>query len=159
MATELQLDHLFWKAISSNLDFQSWFLKRTKFSAHALKLVTDETWHQRWFKDPDTKKDSETDTTLIFEDSTNADRYAIHVENKPPHGKFESRQPENYRIRAMNRMLKWKHIDFQTALIAPLLFFAKWPSEVEHFDIRIAYEDISEFVPEFGLCLRNTGPQ
>jgi hypothetical protein len=32
MGAELQLDRFFWHSISSNSEFRSWFLKRTKFS-------------------------------------------------------------------------------------------------------------------------------
>jgi hypothetical protein len=42
MVTELQLDHFFWNVVSGNLEFQSWFLKRTKFSDPALALICDE---------------------------------------------------------------------------------------------------------------------
>ncbi len=110
MATELELDHFFWDAICTNLAFRSWFIQRTKFSECALDLVSDEKWHQRWYRDPMTRKDSETDILLIFKDLGNHERYSIHIENKPPHRRWEPLQPENYRKRAEARMLKWKYI-------------------------------------------------
>jgi hypothetical protein len=58
MTTELQLDHFFWNAVSSNLEFQSWFLKRAKLSDPALALICDEEWHHRRYRDPVTKEDS-----------------------------------------------------------------------------------------------------
>lgn len=150
MTSELELDHLFWNAISTNLEFQSWFLQRTKFAEQTIQLVTNEKWHQRWYRDPDTNKDSETDILLIFRDSMGDDRYAIHVENKPPNRMWEPQQPENYRKRAEDRKSKWRYVDYQTALIAPLSFLNRWPREVEQFDIAISYEEIANFVPEFG---------
>ena len=114
MTKELELDNLFWKAISTNLAFQLWFLQRTKFAQQTLDLVTNEKWHQRWYRDPITKKDSETDILMIFKDPKSADRYAVHVENKP-HGIWEPLQAENYRKRAVDRILKWRYVDYQLA--------------------------------------------
>jgi hypothetical protein len=149
MTNELELDNLFWKAISTNEAFQSWFLQRTKFAACALDLVVEEKWHQRWYKDPISGKESETDILLVFKDRENSDRYAVHVENKPPHGKWRPRQPENYRIPAKDRMSKLRYVDYQVALIAPLAFLKVSSSEIEHFDFAISYEDIGDFIPEF----------
>jgi hypothetical protein len=138
MVSELKLDHLFWEAISSNPSFQVWFLSRTKFVGRDLNLVTNEKWHQRWYKDPETGKESETDILLIFLDRATSD-----------HGMWRKGQAEQYRRRALNRMLPWRYVDFQTALIAPTLFIARWPLEVGHFDVTVSYEDISAFVPTF----------
>jgi hypothetical protein len=148
--SELELDRLFWNKISTNLEFQSWFLQQTKFAARAFDLVLDEKWHQRWYRDPITGEESETDILLLFKDRDNSDRCAIHIENKPLHGKWRPRQPENYPKRAANRTVKLRYVEFQTALIAPLLFIKRWPREAGLFDIRISYEDIAKFVPQFG---------
>jgi hypothetical protein len=48
-----------------------------------------------------------------------------------------------------DRMSKWRYVDYQIALIAPLSIIKRSPREVEHFDIAISYEDIGNFVPEF----------
>ena len=97
MTTELELDHFFWNAISTNVAFQSWFLVKTKFAGRNLELVTDELWHQRWYRDPVTGKDSEGDILLMFRDPETSERYAIHIENKPGHRIWEPLQAENYR--------------------------------------------------------------
>lgn len=97
---------------------------------------------------PLTRKDSETDILLLFKDRANGDRYAIHIENKPAHGKWEPNQAENRR-RATNRKMKLQYVDFQTVLIAPTSFIERSPREVEQFDIAISYEDIGAFIPEF----------
>jgi hypothetical protein len=154
MSTELELDHFFWKAISTNVAFQGWFLDRTKFANHALELVGDEKWHQRWYRDPVTGLDSETDILLIFKDQSTGERIAIHIENKPPWGLWEPHQPENYRKRAANRMSNWRYVDLQVVLIAPTSFIAGSISELDYFDIAVSYEALSEFVPEFGHALR-----
>jgi hypothetical protein len=151
--TELELDHFFWKATSTNVAFQAWFLGLTKFADHAINLVGDEIWHQKWYRDPVTGKDSETDILLIFKDQSTGDRFAIHIENKPPWGLWEPHQPDNYRKRAANRMRSWRYVNFQVVLIAPVSFIAKSISELDHFDIAVSYEALSEFVPEFAHAL------
>ena len=72
-----------------------------------LDLVMNEKWHQRWYKDPVTGKDSETDILLMFRDRSNNHRYAIHIENKPDRRRWQKDQAENYRKRALNRMSAW----------------------------------------------------
>jgi hypothetical protein len=154
--TELELDHFFWKAISANVAFQAWFLAQTKFANRALELVVDEKWHQKWYRDPVTGKDSETDILLIFKDQSTGERFAVHIENKPPWGLWEPHQPENYRKRAANRMGNWRYVDFQVVLIAPISLIAESASELDHFDIAVSYEVLSAFVPEFGHALRES---
>jgi hypothetical protein len=146
---ELELDHHFWRAISTNAIFRNWFLAHTKFVDRTVSLVTDEKWHQRWYKDPHTKKDSETDILLMLRETASDERYAIHIENKPDHGRWEEKQAENYRKRALNRMSAWRYVDFQTALIAPRSLIARSSLEVSHFDLVMPYENIAAFVPEF----------
>jgi len=48
-------------------------------------------------------------------------------------------------------MSKWRYVDFQTALLAPLSFIRRWPEEAKHFDIHLAYEDVRNFAPEFAI--------
>ncbi len=125
-------------------------MQRTKFSGRDLDLVTDEKWHQRWYRDKD-KRESETDILLVFQDVSNKGRYAIHIENKPRHGRWEEGQAEHYRSRALDKKAAWRYSDFQTALIAPFSFIERWPAEVAHFDFTVSYEDISAFIPAFGV--------
>ena len=151
MKSELELDHLFWNAISTDQAFRLWFLLRTKFAGKALDLdlVIDEKWHQRWYRDPVTKMESEGDILLIFKDAVTKDRYAIHIENKPAHGAWRPFQPENYRKRAVDRMSKWRYRDYQLVLIAPLSLIERSSSEVTYFDLTISYEEIGTFLPDF----------
>ena len=112
--TELELDQLFWNAIGRDNAFQKWFIQQTKFKDCQLKLLDGEEWHHRWYRDPVSNKDSETDITLTFADQWSC-RYAIHIENKPSWSIWRPFQAENYRPRALNRMHAWGHADYQTA--------------------------------------------
>ena len=149
---ELALDHCFWNAISTpNSPLLIWVLSKTRFSGRTLRLVTDELWHQRWYRDPDTKQESETDILLILQDSQTKERLALHIENKPPHGKWRPKQAESYRKRAETQKGPWNYSDFQTALVAPAAFITQHKSEAARFDIQLAYEEVAKFVPEFNI--------
>ena len=149
MPTELELDHLFWNALRTNSDFFAWFIGKSKFGGHCLELRTDELWHQRWYRNPETKKESETDITLFLRDCTSGSLFSIHLENKTPHRAWEEGQAEGYRVRALNRMSHWGHADCQVALLAPQSHIASHPLEVSHFDFCVSYEEVGIFVPEF----------
>ena len=151
MVSELDLDRLFWGVISTDADFRRWVVGKTKFAHLNLELVTAEKWHQRWYRDPVTKRDSETDILLMFTEVGSGERYAIHIENKPDHRRWEPLQFENYRKRALDRREKWKYVDFQTALLASCGFIERHPNEAGHFDIRLTYEEVSKFVPAFSV--------
>ena len=148
---ELSLDRCFWREISSSRLFQTWLIGRTKFAGRNLDLVTDEIWHQKWYRDTELQKDSETDIFLIFRDFLNSQRYALHIENKTAHRKWEPNQAKNYRTRAINRMKAWRYVDFQLILLAPLAFVERYPVEAACFDLVLSYEDVGDFVPEFRL--------
>jgi hypothetical protein len=148
---ELALDHCFWDAISSSQPFFRWLVSKTKFSERTLRLVTDEKWHQRWYEEPETKQQSETDILLILQDDVTGERFALYIENKPPHGKWRPNQPENYRKRAIDRMRSLRYVDFQTILLAPTVFIARHPMEAAHFDMVLTYEEVAAYVPEFRI--------
>lgn len=149
---ELELDHHFWDAISTDRPFQQWFLARTKFCARELELVTDEKWHQRWYKCPVTKRDYEGDILLIFRDRQTGERLSVHIENKPDHRTWTPNQAEHYKKRAIDRMKKWHYVDFETVLIAPRSFIARWPEETAHFDLKIPYDEIGQFIAPFATA-------
>ena len=151
-SNELELDHAFWNALVANRPFQTWLLSRTKFETRSLCLVTDEKWHQRWYRDPETGKDSETDILLMWRDEESGERFAIHIENKPAHRAWESSQAINYRRRAENRKKAWRYTDFELVLLAPLAFVARHQSEAAHFDIALTYEEVGTFVPAFAAA-------
>lgn len=74
-----------------------------------------------------------------------------HIENKPPHGKWQANQPENDRKRAKDRMGPLRYVDFQTVLLAPVVFIASHPTEAAHFDLALTYEEVAAYVPEFKI--------
>lgn len=150
---ELELDHMFWSALESDGACREWLLKRTKFSVPDLELVTDEKWHQRWYRDPESSKDSETDILLMWRDVQSGERVALHIENKPAHRKWEPLQASNYRRRAENRKQAWRYVDFEVVLLAPSAFIARHFDEAAQFDFVITYEEISQFVPAFGAAI------
>ena len=145
-ADELALDHVFWNGISANEEFRRAFLLRTKFRSRNLELIREKKWHQRWYKDPETGIESETDITLILRDVDSDERVAVHIENKPAHREWERGQAANYRKRALNRQEKWKHRDHQVALLAPASFIADcMDKEAEQFDLSVPYEYIGQY--------------
>jgi hypothetical protein len=146
---ELTLDHCFWREVSTSPSFRNWLIRKTKCAERSLDLVTDKKWYQLWYRDPETRKDSETDILLMFRDASNCERYALHIENKNAHRKWEPNQAENYRKRATNRMKAWCYVDFQTILLAPSAFVCRHPAEATSFDVVLLYEDVGAFVPEF----------
>lgn len=146
---ELSLDHCFWRKISSCTIFRQWLVSQTRFRGLPLSLVTSEKWHQRWYRDPETKRGPETDILLIFADSYTGDRYALHIENKPAYRTWEPDQARNYLKRAANRMKAWRYVDFQTVLSAPSSFIRRHPHEASHFHLTLSYEEVGRFVPEF----------
>jgi hypothetical protein len=150
--SELELDHHFWNRISADRLFFDWFVARSKFAGSRLDHDLAEKWHQRWYRDPISKLDSETDITLFLVETRIAERYTIHIENKPPHGKWQPGQADNYARRGEDRMHKWQHQDFDTALIAPLSFIEREASEVAKFGFVITYEELALFIPEFGIA-------
>lgn len=150
---ELELDEAFWAALENSPEFRQWLLRRTRFWAKNLELVTDEKWHQRWYRDPETGKDSETDILLLWRDQESGERVAIHVENKPAHRKWEPGQVENYQRRAENRKAKWRYSEYEIVLLAPSEFIARHPEEAASFDFVLPYEDVRAFAPAFGAAI------
>jgi hypothetical protein len=150
---ELALDHCFWREVSSATSplFRDWLISKTTFAGQSLELLTNETWHQTWFRDPETKKDSETDILLLFRDTSSNKRYALHIENKPLHRTWEPNQPENYRKRATYRMNEGFYAGFQLILLAPSAFLDRYPVQAKLFDLLISYEDVSKHVKEFAI--------
>jgi hypothetical protein len=146
---ELSLDHRFKQYLDSNVAFQNWIISKTRFKNRRIELVIEKIWHQRWYRDPVTKKDSETDIFLVFKDKDCGSRIALHIENKLANSVWQAYQAENYKIRAEARKSSYNYVDFQTVLMAPKDFISAWPAQVAHFDVVITHEALSEFIPEF----------
>lgn len=146
---ELSLDHCFKRYLDANVIFQNWIISRTKFKGRRLELVIEKIWHQRWYRDPITKKDSETDIFLVFKDQDSGSRIALHIENKLANSTWQAYQAENYKLRGEARKSSYNYVDFQTVLMAPQYFIDAWPAQVAHFDVIITHEALSNFIPEF----------
>lgn len=149
---ELELDRAFWGEANTNGEFLSWFLSRTRFAGRDFELIPEEKWHQRWYRDPVTGQESETDITLFLRDRDTSEMVAVHIENKPAHRAWEPSQAQNYATRAANRMAAWGHSDFSTALIAPAAFVAGCLDKANHFDVVVTYEDIGAFIDAFRVA-------
>ena len=79
-------------------------------------------------------------------------RFALHLENKLGGGRFLPGQAESYRPRAefMARQPRFMNYDdYETVLLAPAAFVAKYSSDCAHFDRVITYESLAAFIPEF----------
>jgi len=146
---ELSLDHCFKRYLDLNITFQNWIISQTKFKNRNLELVIEKIWHQRWYRDPITKKDSETDIFLVFKDKDCGSRVALHIENKLTNSTWQAYQAENYKIRGEARKSSYDYVDFQTILLAPKIFIDAWPAQVAQFDVIITHEALSVFIPEF----------
>jgi hypothetical protein len=146
---ELSLDKIFKQYLDTNIAFQSWIISQTKFKDRNLELVIEKIWHQRWYRDPVTKKASETDIFLVFKDRDSGSRLALHIENKLTNSTWQAYQAENYKIRAEARKSSYNYVDFQTVLMAPQYFIDAWSAQVAHFDVVITHEALSNFIPEF----------
>jgi hypothetical protein len=142
--------------------FRDWILSQTKFRGRAARLLHEEQvlsrpkvkpenwWRHWWRKIPDLSRERETDIFLVFEDSANGDRFALHIENKQD-AKFTPGQAEDYEPRARWMMRTPRYLsytDFQTVLIAPKKLREKDP-RASLFHCFVSYEDISHHIPEF----------
>jgi hypothetical protein len=161
--SELDIDRAIANAIASSRDFQQWLLAHTKFSScasDAILLINEaialkprkkpENWWRHWWCTIDEGAACETDIFLVFGFPDSDRRIALHVEDKPPHGKFTPDQPLYYKRRAAymaNKPQFMSYSEFATVLIAPNSFLEVNTDAVSHFDTCIAYESIAQHVP------------
>ncbi|KUO52619.1 MAG: hypothetical protein APF82_01630 [Sphingomonadales bacterium BRH_c42] len=167
---EADLDHAFAEAFEAERDFREWFLRGGRFArlANEAKLLVEEQkqarsdqvnrwWRWWWCTMPDGTQ-RETDLFFVFEALSK--RFAIHIENKPSHGKLSIEQAADYRPRAvfMANDDRWlNYSDFETVLIAPTAFIRDNKGPVEQFDRVVTYESISRFVTLFGQDIDEEG--
>ena len=166
MISELQLDRAFADHLASSEEFRGWVLAKTKFKRYAdLARLLDreqitakprkkpENWWRHWWCKLEDGSESETDIFATFQLQGTDLRFALHIEDKPPHGQFTKDQYLNYKRRAacMARQPKYMdYSDFATLLLAPSSFISAHTSEVSHFDNTITYESIAAFIHLFG---------
>lgn len=165
MIKEVELDHAFAETLAENLEFQRWLLSNGRFSRHADKatlLVEEQTharksakhWWKHWWCELPDGSENETDIFLVFE--VEGSRFALHVEDKPAHGKLELRQAVDYRRRAAfkSNAVDWlDYSDFEVLLLAPAEFVERHSKCAAQFDRVITYEQVACFVPLFQAAL------
>jgi hypothetical protein len=161
-AREKELDEAFACSLQTSPEMVRWLLCQTKFHpfASTARLLHDELresrkldqwWRHVWCNIPG-HGGPETDIFLPFAAPELKAPFALHIENKPAHGKFEPEQPENYHRRAAmlaGRAKYLKYETFQTILLTPQAFFAAHTDRCLIFDQVIFYEEIAAFVPAF----------
>jgi hypothetical protein len=155
----------FAEKVKESPQFRLWLLNKTKFATHGpkVRVLHEEQmslrprkywWKHWWCKFPGQKKaGDEIDIFIVFEISQSKRRFALHIENKRHNGKFEDGQPEGYRLRAQhmaNREDYLAYDDFETILISPAAFRSKYKIACDLFDSRVSYEELAQFIPEFG---------
>lgn len=163
---EVDLDHAFAEYLEVTPAFQKWILSKTRFSRfadHARLLVTEQAnsrnakhWWKHWWTRLSDGTESETDIFAVFEVSPER-RFALHIENKPPHGKLLMKQAADYRRRAIEMAGKdrfLRHDDFATLLLAPNSFLQRHTECAEQFDALVSYEEVSHEIPLFAEALR-----
>jgi hypothetical protein len=169
MISEVELDHAFAEALADNHQFQNWLLSGGRFSRHVGKatlLISEQAsarkakhwWKHWWCRLPD-GSESETDIFLVFDAAGH--RFALHIEDKPPHGKLELRQAIDYRRRAVFKAnsADWlNYTDFEVLLLAPAEFIERHLDCAAQFDRAITYEEVAKFAPLFDTTLRPLPP-
>jgi hypothetical protein len=170
MVSELDLDRAFANKLATSRSFCAWILRQTKFAdcagdavlldkqqAEAKPRKKPENWWRHWWCELD-GAGSETDIFAVFGFSGSARRIALHIEDKPPHGRFTKDQPKNYRRRGDFMRGKAQYMDysdFETILLAPDAFLADHRDVISHFDRCITYESVAAEIPIFGASLAN----
>jgi hypothetical protein len=162
--SEEELDHAFAEAIEQNLNFQQYFLQGGRFARHSAtaRLLVEEQgsarkakhWWKHWWCELPDGAEWETDIFLIFE--TEAERFAIHIEDKPFDGILRFEQAAAYRRRAAFKANdpKWlNYSDFETILMAPSSFLAQNAEAAAQFDRTLRYEDVARFIPLFAQAI------
>lgn len=170
MISELELDRAFADKVAVSPDFLRWVLQKTEFRELAEDLILlhreqadakptkkPENWWRHWWCRLDDGSESETDIFLVLSNANSQERIALHIEDKPPHGKFTPGQYLNYRRRAQfmaNKEQYMNYSKFTTVLLAPNSFIEENEDKVKHFDSVLSYESVSTFIPLFADSLR-----
>jgi hypothetical protein len=170
---EKALDLAFAERLRSSEEFVGWLLDQTGFAAvagdsrllyreqiDARPHVDPRYWYRHWWCRLPGRKDSETDIFLTFGRTSIREQFALHIENKPPNAQFTPDQEVNYGLRAefmANQPRFMNYQKWETVLLAPLLFRQVNSDRSARFNRFISYEEVSTFVPEFGLALREAG--
>lgn len=161
---EVELDHAFAETLGASEEFQKWILSTSRFArfAEGARLLMGEQqsarknarhWWKHWWSYMPDGSSSETDVFAVFEHGE-GNRFALHFENKPPHGILKMAQAAGYRRRAAfwaNTARFLNYADFETILLAPASFIAAHKDCASQFDRCLAYEEVRDWVPAFAL--------
>lgn len=169
MISEIELDRAFASKLASSPEFWVWVLDQTKFAdcsheaillnkeqAQAKPRKKTENWWRHWWRKLEDGTESETDIFVVFGFPDSTRRIALHIEDKPPHGRFTRNQYLNYRKRGdfmAGQPDYMNYTDYATILLAPKRFIDEHSKEANHFDCRISYESVAEVIPVFGQSL------
>lgn len=164
MPTEKELDRELEAGLRKDTGFLKWFIGRTKFKGdnpRIERLRSDNPWSNVQFTTRDESsgelrsavRGMETDILLVFSFSSEPDRhFAIHIENKLATGTFTEYQTELYEVRAR----QWStdprfglYEDWDTVLIAPLIFYERNVTKARRFGSFISHEDLGQYLPLF----------
>jgi hypothetical protein len=162
MLSEDDLCQAFADQIKESPAFVTWLLGRTKkFSglrADDVRVLWEEQqeqrtslaapWWRHWWmgkcKCTGCIGGRETDIFVVFELIESNDRFALHIENKPPKKRFTKGQAAAYPIRAkcwahQKRFLNYT--DYEAILVAPLVFLSSPGAELF---TGVSYEDVAK---------------
>lgn len=159
--TEKELDKALAKALEHDPKLVSWIVSKTKFAGRDVEFRScrsDYIWgvHPFVFRNQETgveestSRESETDVLLLLNDGDRV--VALHIENKLGGGAFTQLQPEMYPQRAehwKNDKKRGGYADFDTVLLAPLVFKERNAEQAALFGCFISHEDIAAYIPEF----------
>jgi len=165
---EDDLSRLFANSMRASSSFASWVLSQTKFAEvsedsillhgeqAARRPNPDNWWKDWWCPIPGLSVEGrQIDIFACFEIKSTGVRYALVIENKKKHGKFEPGQAKDYERLASTMIQREKNTlrldQFETVLIAPTSFrnSVLHREECDHFNAYISYEKISPHIPEF----------
>ena len=169
--TEQELDRAFADHLVQSKEFCIWVLEQTKFANLAQDAILlykeqadekprkrPENWWRHWWCRLDDRSESETDIFAVFGFYDTDNRIALHIEDKPPHGKFTPNQWVNYSRRGQFMLGKEQYMnysEFTTILLAPNRFLHANSDKVHYFECLISYESVSAFIPEFAKSLND----
>ncbi len=167
MIMESDFDQAFADTLTTSTEFRRWLLSGSRFArfGETARLLADEQnearkarqWWKHWWGYMPDGSSSETDIFAVFEIEPGR-RFALHIENKPPHGKLQMRQAADYRRRAIHWAHKPQYLsydDFETVLMAPAGFIDAHADCARQFDRCLSYEELTSWIPLFAASARD----
>jgi hypothetical protein len=160
--TEKELDKALANALEHDSELVSWIVSKTKFAGRDIEFHgcrSNYIWGVHPFVSKNletgleekTLRESETDVLLLLKDGDRV--IALHIENKLGSGAFTKLQPEMYPQRAehwKNDEKRGGYADFDTVLVAPLVFKERNAEQAALFGCFISHAEIAAFIPAFG---------